>query len=184
MRLLHKFQSVERIAYAPDLVRKENDVEHSYFLTMFCWYLCDSLQLPYAKEKVLAYALAHDLVETYAGDTYIWDPEAQKTKREREEKARARIENEFPEFVSLHTTIQSYEKQGDPAAVFVRAVDKLLPVLTNYIQNGHAWRVMKVAHEDLYSNKRGRIGEQKEVREMLEQIITILDNNWEVYFPA
>lgn len=96
IQLLHRFQSIERVAYAHDLSRKENDVEHSYFLAMFCWYLCDSLQLKYSKEKVLRYALTHDLHEAYAGDTFIFDAEATKTKKDREANARVRISGEFP----------------------------------------------------------------------------------------
>ena len=137
VRLLHAFQSVERIAHVSDLSRRENNVEHSYFLAMVCWYLCDALELEYSKEKIFRYALAHDLVETYAGDTYIFDTEARKTKREREEKARIRMESEFPEFNDLHTTIEKYEKQDEPESVFVYAIDKLIPALINYIKGGH-----------------------------------------------
>ena len=36
---LNAFQSVEPIAYSAVISRRENDVEHSYFLAMFCWYL-------------------------------------------------------------------------------------------------------------------------------------------------
>jgi putative hydrolase of HD superfamily len=183
-KLLHAFQSVERIAHAPGLTRQENDVEHSYLLTMLCWYLSDSLKLGLNTSKILEYGLAHDLVETYAGDTYIWDTEALKTKHVREEKARIQIEGEFPEFPDLHATIQRYEKQSDEESVFVRAVDKLLPVLTNYLQDGHTWKEMAVPHEDLYANKREKIADQKGVRELLEQMIELIGDDWQKYFES
>ena len=184
MRLLHAFQSVERVAHAPDQIRRENDVEHSYLLAMMSWYLIDSLRLEFNKGAVLQYALAHDLVETYAGDTYIWDTEALKTKHAREEKARMQIESEFPEFPDLHAMIQRYEKQGDEESTFVRAVDKLLPVLTNYLQDGRTWKEMAVPHDDLYANKREKIGNQQEVRELLEQMIEIIGDDWQKYFAS
>lgn len=184
MRLLHAFQSVERVAHAPDRVRYENDVEHSYLLAMMSWYLIDSLALDLDLDKALRYALAHDLVETYAGDTYIYDVEALKTKHAREEKARMQIEAEFPEFPDLHMTVKGYERQADDESLFVRAVDKLLPVLTNYLQDGHTWKEMAVPHENLYANKREKIGDQKEARALLEQMIELIGDGWQKYFAS
>lgn len=182
IQLLHKFQSVERVAYTADLARHENDVEHSYFLAIFCWYLCDSLELSYAKEKVLRYALVHDLHEAYAGDTFIFDAEAKKTKKEREEKARLRIAGEFPEFKELHTTIETYENQKDAEAQFVHAVDKLIPFLINYMQGGKIWKEMKISYNEVVAHKREKIGGQKEVGELFEQIITLIGDDWQKYF--
>lgn len=184
IRLLHAFQSIERVAHVADLSRRENDVEHSYFLAMLCWYLCDALQLKYSKERVLKYALAHDLHEAYAGDTYIFDHEALKTKKEREGNARIRIAGEFPEFTDLHTTIETYEKQNDPEAHFVHAVDKILPMLINYVQGGHTWKEMKIVQTDLIAHKRAKIGKQKEVKELLEQIISLIEKDRKQYFNA
>ncbi|MGD0328149.1 MAG: HD domain-containing protein [Minisyncoccia bacterium] len=184
IRLLHSLQSVERVAAISDLSRRENDVEHSYFLVMVCWYLCDTLQLDYSKEKVFRYALVHDLVEIYSGDTFFLDAKAQETKKEREESARVRIANEFPEFKDLHAAIKAYEHRNDPEAGFVYAIDKVLPFLINYMQGGYMWKEMGVAHEDDYANKREKIGEQKEARELLEQIIALIGDDWGTYFVA
>src|SRR3989338_7365904 len=181
IRLLHAFQSIERVAHVADLSRRENDVEHSYFLAMLCWYLCDTLQLKFSKEKVLTYALAHDLSEVYAGDTYIFDHEALKTKKEREEHARIRIEKEFSEFEDLHRTIETYENQNDPEAHFVHAIDKILPILINYVQGGHTWKEMRIAPHDIFAHKRNKIGEQTEARALLEQIIALIGDDLEKY---
>ena len=184
MRLLHAFQSVERVAHAADLSRRENDVEHSYFLAMLSWDLHDVLALPYSTEKILRYALAHDLVETYAGDTYIFDAEALKTKGKREEEARARIEKEFPEFCDLHATIQAYEEKKDPESVFVHAVDKVIPLVINYVQGGHTWKKIGTVPANLFAYKRNKIGDQEEVRELLEQLIARVEADLGAYFVA
>lgn len=184
MRLLHALQSVERVAHTPNFSRRENDVEHSYFLAMLCWYLHDALKLSYSTEKILRYALAHDVVEAYAGDTYILDTEALKTKGKREQEARVRIKKEFPEFNDLHTAIERYENRNDPEAIFVHAVDKVLPLLINYIQDGYTWKKMGIAHAELFAHKRNKVGRQKEARELLEQIIAIIENDWKTYFVA
>ena len=149
---------------------------------MFCWYLCDSLKLDYSKEKIFQYALAHDLVEAYAGDTFFFDNGARETKNGREESARVRMRNEFPEFADLHKTIEAYEHQNDSESRFVHAVDKLLPLLINYIQGGHTQKEMGVLRQEVYENKREKIGEQKEVRALLEQLIVLFEGDWEKYF--
>lgn len=184
VRLLHTFQSVERVAHVGGLSRRENDVEHSYFLAMLCWYLCDAFQLEYSKEKILRYALAHDLHETYAGDTYIFDHEGLKTKKEREKNARVRIAAEFPEFVELHETIEMYEKRTDHEARFVNAVDKFIPMIINYVQGGHTWKELGISHDDLVAHKREKISDQKEVLELLEQLIALIGKDRSKYFTV
>lgn len=184
MQLLHAFQSVERVAHAPDLKRRENDVEHSYFLSMLCWYIVDVLELPLDKDLVLKYALVHDFVEVYAGDTYFMDPEGLRTKHEREEQARLRIQREFPEFMDMHAFIAGYEAKDDKEARFVYAVDKLIPLITNYLQKGHTWRKHDVGKEDLYALKRQKIGDEQAVRDLLEQFISEIDAEWQTYFNS
>jgi putative hydrolases of HD superfamily len=182
MRLLHAFQGIERAMYAPDLNRKENDIEHSYLLAMLCWYLVDARELALSKERVLRYALVHDFVEVYAGDTYFLDHEAIKTKHVREEKSRVRIQTEFPEFTDLHTSIETYEKQIDPEAVFVKAVDKIIPVIINYIQEGYTWKQMKVGKDDLYAHKRKKLEGQNSLADLLEQFFAEMEKDWKKYF--
>jgi putative hydrolase of HD superfamily len=182
MELLHKFQQVERIAHAPDKIRKENDVEHSYFLAMTCWYLLDLLKLNLDRSKILQYALAHDMVEIYAGDSYVFDAEAQRTKHEREKKAQQQLVEEFSEFPSMHAVIHDYELQSDEESIFVRAVDKMLPVITNYLQEGHTWKEMGVSFSDFEQLKRRTTSQSPEMQAVLEHLITILDLDRAKYF--
>jgi putative hydrolase of HD superfamily len=182
VRLLHAFQSVERAMLSPDLVRKENDVEHSYTLTMLCWYLNDSLELGFDKNKLFEYSLAHDFVEVYAGDTYIFDKKLKETKHEREEKARLRIAKEFPEFKSLHKTLEQYENRQTPEAKFVHAADKLIPLVTNYLQKGRTWKKTNVQREELYALKREKINDQEPIRELLEQLILEIESHRNDFF--
>ena len=182
MRLLHAFQTVERVVLAPDLTRKENDIEHSYMLAMFCWYLHDSLGLKLDMYKVFQYSLAHDFVEVYAGDTYAFDHKGKKTKHKREENARLRIAAEFPEFKDMHEAIKRYEDREDPESVFVHAVDKLLPMLTNYLQKGHNWKQMNVQRKDLYALKRETTKNQEQVRRLVEELVTEIEPRWTEFF--
>lgn len=184
MDLLHAFQRVERVVHVPQKERMENDVEHSYLLAMLGWYLVETLDLPLKRSLVIEYALAHDLVEVYAGDTYIFtkDEEAKRTKRERERAAQLRIQKELPEFESLHHAIERYETQADEESRFVYALDKLIPLITIYLEDGRTWKEMEVAFNELMDFKREKIGNQPQIRKLLEEIIALIEKDRKRYF--
>ena len=184
MDLLHAFQRVERVIHVPEKERMENDIEHSYLLAMLGWYLAEALKLPLKRNSIIEYALAHDLVEVYAGDTYIFtkDEEAKRTKREREKAAQIRLKKELPEFESLHDAIERYETQADEESRFVYALDKLIPLITIYLQDGRTWKEMEVAFDELMAFKREKIGSQPEVRKLLEEIIALIEKDRKRYF--
>ena len=139
-RLLLQFQAVERVVYVPGTKRLENDVEHSYGLAMLAWYICSKDNLSLDLNKILKYALIHDVVEVYAGDTYAYDAAAQATKKEREHKALLKLKKEFQEFPELYDTIDVYEAQTDDESQFIKALDKLHPHLLTYLDEGKMWR--------------------------------------------
>lgn len=183
-KLLHAFARIERIANVDGRKERENDVEHSYFLAMLAWYVADAFALPLNKNLLRTYALAHDFVEVYAGDTYIFDPDACKTKKEREEKARLRIKSEFPEFGELHDSIEKYEAQADAESRFIKALDKVEPVIANYLQKGRTWKEMNVTLEEARNNKRAKLAHHEEMRELMEEIFARIEPEKSDYFPC
>lgn len=140
--LLNAFQGIERTIYIPKNNDKENDIEHSYHLAMLAWYIAEHDSLNVNKELVLKYALIHDLVEVYAGDTFLFSKNQHDhdSKHDREEAARLRILSEFPHFEDLHTTILNYENRIDNESRFVYVLDKIHPVLQNYLDKGRLWK--------------------------------------------
>ena len=146
--LTHRFQQTKRVIHATGEDRMENDAEHSYQLALVAWYLAEKHALPLNKEKLLQYALVHDLVEAYAGDTYFYrDAAADQKKKEAEHMAAERIAREFPDFPKLHETLAAYEKQGDDEAKFLYSLDKLLPVINIYKDGGRSWKAHGVTLE-------------------------------------
>ena len=81
-QLIANFGSVRRYIQFADKGHLETDVEHSYGLAFTAWYLALQLAPQLDIGKILKYALAHDLVELHAGDTYIFDHKNVKTKSE------------------------------------------------------------------------------------------------------
>jgi putative hydrolase of HD superfamily len=103
VRFLDEFRKIKRVIYNTGEDRRENDTEHSYQLTMIAWYIVDAYKLDLDKDLVLQYCLVHDLVEVYAGDTYIYsqDKEYSESKTKRELDALLQIQKEFPEFPDM-----------------------------------------------------------------------------------
>lgn len=139
IKLTHAFSGVERDLRIHDLSRKENDTEHSYQLAMIAWYIANKDNLSLNREKIIKYALVHDLAEVYAGDTapFTDDPEYNKqitsTKIAREEAAFKKLTSEFPEFSEMIDTITVYEQKADLESRFVYIIDKIVADLNCYL---------------------------------------------------
>lgn len=174
--LLNTFRQVERIIYVNGEGRMENDVEHSYHLAMLAWYLANTAHPDLDETLVLKYALVHDLVEAYAGDTYIYsDDEAHvKSKRDREHAAQEKLKETFSEFPELHHLIAAYEKRGDSESRFVYALDKIQPIINIYLDGGRTWKKKNITIEMLFSYKKDQVAVSPEIQKYFEEIMEIL----------
>ncbi|OHA08938.1 MAG: hypothetical protein A3A44_00045 [Candidatus Sungbacteria bacterium RIFCSPLOWO2_01_FULL_60_25] len=168
--LIHSLQLVRRAVLARGEDRHENDLEHSYQLAMAGRYVATSERLTLDRDRILRYALAHDVVETYAGDTPTYGGNHQEQAR-READAIARIRQEFPEFDELHEAIDGYERREDPESKFVFALDKLLPVLNNYLDGGRNWKSNGITLAMLMDHKAGRISTSPEIKKHYDAVL-------------
>lgn len=180
-RLLLEFQDVIRAVRLPRGDVKENDVEHSYHLAMMAWYLNDVGDLGYDTSRIIRYALLHDLAEAYAGDVHALDLEGRKGKDKREAAALDRILTEFPGAAPMITTIEQYETKSDPEAVFVYALDKIMPMLMIYIEGGRTWRDEGLTWEQLHDNKHDKVALSEPVQELYEQLRLVLEKQPELF---
>ncbi|MEK7073112.1 MAG: HD domain-containing protein [Patescibacteria group bacterium] len=170
--MLVAYRRVVREIYTIGEERMENDVEHSYTLVMLAWYVASTLKLSLDQDKVMRYALVHDLVEVYAGDVFAFtkDAKAKSEKAEREHAAAERLRGEFPEFFDLHATIAAYERREDPESRFIYALDKLEPMLTTVADGGRIWRKHGLTLEELIAQKCSRMAGQTELLAYLEEL--------------
>jgi putative hydrolases of HD superfamily len=186
-QLLFAFQRVERSVRVPGLARFENDAEHSYVLAVFAWYLIDTLRLPLDKGKVFEYALAHDLVEVYAGDTPAFGKGGNKgdmrsSKKEREALALKRLKSEFPEFSAFTRRMKEYDEQKDDEAKFVYALDKLVPIFSGYHNNGRDWNDNKISFEEILNYKIEQIKVNPSVYSLFQSVMALLESDKAKYF--
>jgi putative hydrolases of HD superfamily len=187
MRLMHEFQAVERVVPVLGTDRRENDAEHSYSLSMLAWYLCNIITPSLDKNLVIKYALVHDIVEAYAGDTFAHTTNAdlRASKHRREEDARLRIESEFPDFAEMNEFIEAYERRDVPESRFVYALDKLITILTMYIdtqQRDSWWKKHDVTFAQLCEYKDPKLALSPEVNELWQELRAILEQGKENLF--
>lgn len=175
-KILNELRLVERVVRVNGSDRWENDQEHSYNLAMLAWYICESQNLSLDREKVFRYALAHDLVEVYAGDTYLYteDKALLESKVERERVAALRLEKEFPELPELHAAIQGYVTREDRESRFVYALDKIEPVLKMYLDNGRTWREKEISFDRMYESKKDKVALSPEIKPYFDELMTLL----------
>jgi putative hydrolases of HD superfamily len=174
LRLTYLFRDVEREVLYSDNKRKENDLEHSGQLALLAWYLIKSQNLKLDENKAIKYALVHDLVEAYAGDTFIYDASKNKTKAIREKRAIQKLKKTYPEFSEMHTLIEEYESFANKESKFIYALDKLIPACNIYLDNGRLWKHHNVTLDMIIKNKTEKMKVSKNLLPLLEQLIKIL----------
>lgn len=160
------FAKVNRVTHHEDGIRNESDTDHTFMLSLISCSLADTFYKETLDIGIVSqFALIHDLVEVYAGNTNSFVNTSEESKKEkvvREKKSFEKIKDEFSlEFSYIHEMIERYEAQDTKEARFVKLVDKILPetthVLSNfsYINNSglgkdYYFSFLDKKHEDLF----------------------------------
>ncbi|AHB41886.1 Metal dependent phosphohydrolase [Candidatus Saccharibacteria bacterium RAAC3_TM7_1] len=176
-QLIADFAKVERVPHLADNGRPENDVEHSFGLALTCWYLQPKIAPELDLLKILQYALAHDIVELHAGDTYVFDLEKAASKEERERAALEQISKDWHDFPELVEHAKDYMDKANEEAKFVKAVDKLLPVIMIDIGQKQVWWHKYNVTLEMEREHKKSIRVSDYVSPYYEQLIEWLDKN-------
>jgi putative hydrolase of HD superfamily len=161
---------------------KENDIEHSYSLAMTGWFL--SQAFPHLNSsKIIRYALVHDIVEVYAGDTYVFADQSElNSKKAREAEALKRIRKEWRDFSEMLEAIDSYESMSDEESKFVYALDKIMPIILNVVSKGHTWHKEGISLRQLHDVKKDKVKVSAEISQYYDEIYGLLQKN-PTWFP-
>jgi putative hydrolase of HD superfamily len=139
-KLSFTFAKVNRFVRYDDGIRNESDTDHAYMLSLISCSLADTFYKDNLDIGLVSqFALVHDLVEVYAGDTNTFvniSEESKKEKTEREKMSFQKIKDEFGlEFPYIHKMIERYESQDTKEARFIKLVDKIIPDITESLSN-------------------------------------------------
>lgn len=135
---VEKLKVVYRQNRTVDRSRFENSAEHSWHVALMALVFAE-----HANDsnidlfKVIKLLLLHDLVEIYAGDTWIYDVDGSNTQEQREAKAAQQLFGLLPadqakEFKSLWF---EFETRASPEAKYAASIDMLQP-LVNHLLSG------------------------------------------------
>ena len=138
-KLVITFARVNRVTLHEDGIRPESDTDHTVMLSICACSLAQKLYPDLDLGRVAQFAIIHDLVEAYAGDTNTFniDESGRKEKELREVEALARIKKEFDQvYPWISSTIEEYELLATDEAQFIKMVDKVMTKLTHRINTG------------------------------------------------
>ncbi|MEM7346197.1 MAG: HD domain-containing protein [Chloroflexota bacterium] len=133
---VEKLKLVTRHNFVLDNHRPENSAEHSWHISLMAMILlehknADTIDLL----RVLKMLILHDLVEIYAGDTWLYDEAGAASQYERELDAAQQLFSRLPadqatEFMALW---QEFEAKDSDEATFAASIDALQPLLNRWI---------------------------------------------------
>lgn len=139
--------------------RNENDAEHSWSLCLYATVLSE-----YAPEgtdilKCLKMLLLHDMVEIYAGDTYLYDEAGNADKEERELAAADKLFLPLGgQGAELKALWLEFEENKTEEALFANAMDRFQPVILNYLSQGKVWKEHNINARQVLEKGKEKIG--------------------------
>lgn len=184
-KVIMRFAQINRITFFEDGVTPESDTDHTVMLAVVACAFAERFVKKLDVGKVAQFAIIHDLVEVYAGDTpnisgqTLFDKNSKDEKDAREHQALLRLEKEFKNiFPWLTNTIDAYESLNSPEARYVKVMDKIMPKITHFTNNaithkkhGMTKEQSLEAFQKQISNLRGGYGsDQEEALELFEEI--------------
>lgn len=148
-----KLKQVLRHTVLTDGSRRENDAEHSWHFALMAIILQEYADEPIDLNRVLQMAAIHDMVEIYAGDTFAYDVCANQTKAEREQAAAERLFSLLPpdQSAQYRALWAEYDQKQTPDARFSASIDRLQPLMHNYMTQGHTWKLGDVRARQAYA---------------------------------
>lgn len=170
-----KLKTVLRRNLLIDDSRRENSAEHSWHSILMAQILFE-----YADNKdqldllhIIKMITIHDIVEVYAGDTFMYDVEGYKDKFERENKAAIEIFGLLPEDQRKehYKLWLEFENEATPNAQFAAMTDKMMPVIINTYNGGKSWREANISCEQVIESQRNIPTGPKVFQELLEEMI-------------
>lgn len=183
-QLVADFARILRVPQLADTGRPENDVEHTFSLALTCWFLASKIAPELSQEKILKYALAHDIVEVHAGDTYAFSEQTLlDSKSAREDAAIDMLAKDWADFSAMAEYAKGYKDKRDDEAKFVYAVDKLLPDLMIHLGEREAfWHRHKIT-EEMQANKKLQIRASNHMAPYYEKLMEWTRQNDYFYKP-
>lgn len=161
--------------------RLENSAEHSWHVALMAILMEEHANEPVDIARVVKMLLLHDVVEIDAGDTFVYDVAASAEQEQKELQAAQRLFGMLPDDQGqpLLELWLEFEAASSADAKFAKALDRIIPMLLNYHNQGQSWQEHGVSREQaLTVNHKIQYGSQA-LWDKAQQIINdATDNGW------
>lgn len=138
---IDKMTSVLRRTMLLDKSRRENDAEHSWHIAVMALLFEEYASEPVDIGHAIKMCVVHDLIEIYAGDTFAYDVEGNKSKAEREAKAADRLFALLPEEQGAYIRAlwEEFDAMETADSKYAACLDRIQPFFHNTLTEGHTW---------------------------------------------
>ena len=149
---IDQMKNVLRQTLLADGSRRESDAEHSWHLAMYAMLLSEYAPEPVDVSRVIRMVLVHDLIEIYAGDTFCYDKEGNRDKAAREAAAADQLYALLPadQAGEYRALWEEFDRMDTPDSRFAAALDRVQPIINNYLTEGHTWKLGHVTSAQVY----------------------------------
>jgi putative hydrolases of HD superfamily len=174
VRDIDRLKSVLRRTCLMDGSRRENSAEHSWHLAVMVLALRSQSGRKVDVEKCLRMALVHDIPEVLAGDSFLYDAKRRKAGQLRERKAAGRLFGRLPrkQGGELLSAWKEFEAGNSPESRFVRALDRLEPIMCNYATRGRLWRKHGIREAQVRGLNMPRMRAVPEIGRYVDRLLT------------
>ncbi len=161
--------------------RLENSAEHSWHVALMALLMEEHANEPVDIGRVVKMLLLHDVVEIDAGDTFVYDAVASEQQAEKELAAAQRLFGILPadQGEELLQLWLEFEAAQTADAKFGKALDRIIPMLLNYHNQGQSWQEHGVTRQQaLTVNQKIDLGSHvlwDKAQEIIEQAT---QNGW------
>lgn len=161
--------------------RLENSAEHSWHVALMAVLLEEHANQPVDISRVVKMLLLHDIVEIDAGDTFVYDAVASAEQEQKERQAAERLFAMLPaeQGQELLELWLEFEQATSDDAKFAKALDRIIPMMLNFHNQGQSWQEHGVTREQaLTVNAKIELGSQALWQKALQMINQATENGW------
>jgi len=169
---IDKVKSIFRKTKLFDSSRYENDAEHSWTICIMAVLFREYANFDINLEKVIKMLLIHDIVEIYAGDTFLYSSERESAYQKEELSAKkifGMLDNDqADEYYNLWV---EFEERKTNEAKYAAVFDRIEPVLQNYKTKGITWAENEITKEMVYQKNKHIEEGSKELWEVFNEVL-------------
>lgn len=148
---IDKMTQIFRRTMLVDGSRRENDAEHSWHIAVMALLFTEYVKQKPDVGRAVKMLVVHDLVEIYAGDTFAFDVEGNKSKEENEAAAADKLFAQLPteQGAEIRALWEEFDDMKTPDSIYANCMDRIQPFLHNTLTTGATWKEGQVSKKQV-----------------------------------